>query len=275
MKTDVKMRRAAAFAALGFAFCAGGRCAQSRVVSLLPSNTRTLYALGAEPVCVSNFCAAGSAVPRCGDSFSPDIEKIVSLHPDVVLAGGTRTSGARARLARLGIKTVEIPDPQTVAGVFDGIVLIGEAAGKRAEALKLAGRMRAELAALELRARNTRPPRVYVELDVNHWTAGAGSYITDLVAAAGGENIFADLKSSYGKVAWESIVERSPDVILDLSFVRTDFEKLAGAGLVPAIKNRRVLRPGNADEYLRPSVNIVGTLAEFNSLLFPAHEKTP
>jgi len=251
-------------------FCARGNCAELRVVSLLPSNTETLYALGIAPVCVSDFCDAPAAVARCGDSYTPGIEKILSLKPDVVLLGASKTSGAQERLARLGVKTAVVAEPRTVEGVIESVGVIGAAVGAQKKADVLAAKLRAELKNTETNMRKGPAPRVYIEIDANHWTAGGGSYISDIVARAGGVNVFSELKADYVKVSWESVAAKKPDVILDLSFARTEFEQLAGKSLVPAIKNSRVLRLTDKDKYLRPSVRIAEAVRELNALLFPA-----
>lgn len=253
---------------------AAGFGAPPKVVSLLPSNTMTLNALGVGTLCVSNFCSAPAVIARCGDSYAPDIEKILFFKPDVVLLGGTKGSNAKTRLERLGLKVAEIPEPRTVDGVFDGMVLVGAVVGKKPEAEKLAQSMRKQLRARKFKtAKDGKVPRVYILVDSGNWTAGGNSYLSDLVAHAGGANVFADLKADYAKVAWESVVERKPDVILDLSFTKTDFLKLPGADLVPALQNGRVVRPANLDQYLRPSVVIINAITDLNLRLFPAGGK--
>ncbi|MFA6584558.1 MAG: helical backbone metal receptor [Elusimicrobiaceae bacterium] len=252
----------------GFIFLCAQAALGAGTVSLLPSDTEILYALGETPVCVTKFCPQprDKKIPVCGDNFAPDIERIAVLKPDLVLVGGTKFSQAAARLEKLGLNVLETPEPRDIDGIFESIRAIGRKTAKSGQAETLIKNLRAKLAEIKIKDKAEKP-KVYVEIDANRWTAGANSYISDLLRRAGGRNIFDDMPMDYGKVAWESVIARKPEFIIDLSFAGTDFGKLPGADLVPAIKNRRVLRIEDKDKYLRPSVNFPDAVKELGALL--------
>jgi len=160
-----------------------------RIVSFLPSDTEILYALGAGPLAgVSRFCdypPETAAVPKIGDLLRPNIEKITQLRPDLVLVGKWNSSDAGKRLARLGLNVVSVPEAAGIEDLLGNITLIGEAVGRPRQAAQLRQALKRELESLKLASPAARP-RVYVEVDAPHWTAGGLSYLSDLIEQAGG-----------------------------------------------------------------------------------------
>ncbi|MDD2773667.1 MAG: ABC transporter substrate-binding protein [Elusimicrobiales bacterium] len=233
-----------------------------RIISLLPSHTEILFALGVTGViAVSNFCdyppKKTAALEKAGDYYNPNIEKILSLKPDIVFTGNWKSVPASGRLRRAGINALEIPDADCIAGIYENIRRIGAAAGKSKEAANLVKSLTAKVAAATAKYSAAKPrPRVYIELDAPHWTAGGRSFLNETLENAGGENIFRDLEKPYAQVSWETIVQRNPDVIITLSAAKTNFAALPGANRIAAVRNGRVISSLDKNLLTRPSPRI-------------------
>ena len=244
--------------------------AAQRIVSFLPSNTEILFAIGASTVVgVSDFCdwpPQALSAEKVGDAFLPNVEKIAALRPDVVFLG--EDGGLALRLKKLGIKTVEVPQAADIAGIARAIRLIGAQTGRNAQADALANRLLAEAAGLEKESEKLKNrPRVYIEVDSPRWTAGRGSFISDVLEKAGGINVFADISAAYARVSWETVVSRNPDVIISLSHAKVDYAKLPGADKINAIRNGRVLDSLDKNLISRPGpVQYIAVFASCVSL---------
>jgi len=258
------------FAAL---LSAAGACAQpaQRIVSLLPSDTEILFALQAQKVvAVSDFCdypCNAAKLPKAGDYYNPNIEKIVALKPDMVFTGPWKNNAAQ-RLRNAGIKVVEIPESRSIADIYSAITAIGGETGRSRQAQELVKGLSAKIGALAAKnAALKRKPRVYVELDSPHWTAGGGSYLNDMIEKAGGANIFSDLPESYARVAWETVAARNPEIIISLSAAKTDFVSLPGAAGIAAVKNKRIVSDLDRNLLTRPSPRVYQALRALSKAL--------
>ncbi|MCW4035177.1 MAG: helical backbone metal receptor [Candidatus Bathyarchaeota archaeon] len=196
-----------------------------RIVSLAPSNTEILFALGLGDyvVGVTDFCdypydfsawvAAGN-MSSIGSYYGPSAEPIVSLEPDLVLATSASLDAADT-LKNLGYAVLVI-EGHTINDVFDDILLVGRATYKNTEAISLVASLRARMATVaETLLDATTTPKVYYEL----WyeplmSAGPETFINEIITLAGGTNIFADATTSWPMVSSEEIITKNPDVIL-------------------------------------------------------------
>ena len=196
-----------------------------RIVSLAPSNTEILFALGAGNKVVGvtdvcdyphNFAAwveAGN-MTSIGNYWQPAVEPIIALDPDLVFAA-TSSEETAETLRNLGYNVL-IVEPKTINGVLSGIQLIGRATGNHIEAGELVSELRQRIDAVTNNASEaTSIPAVYHEIwgpDIQ--SAGPGTFIHELIALAGGQNIFHDAISSFPIVSSETVIERNPDVII-------------------------------------------------------------
>ena len=196
-----------------------------RIVSLAPSNTEILFALGAGDKVVGvtdvcdyphNFAAwveAGN-MTSIGNYWQPAVEPIIALDPDLVFAA-TSSEETAETLRSLGYNVL-IVEPKTINGVFSGIQLIGRATGNDIKAGELVSELRQRIDAVTNSASEaTSIPAVYHEIwgpDIQ--SAGPGTFIDELIALAGGQNIFHDAISSFPIVSSETVIERNPDVII-------------------------------------------------------------
>jgi ABC-type Fe3+-hydroxamate transport system substrate-binding protein len=192
--------------------------AAGRVVTLVPSFADDAVAIGAgsQLVAVSAFTDAPQTanLPRVADASSVDAEAIVALHPSVVI-GIPAQARSTQLLVRAHVPVVLLPD-DTYASIFENLKTIGRLTGQAREADATIARLRRETAAIEARTKNyTRRPSVFVVLGGGPiWTAGAGSYLTTLIALAGGANAASDLRGAYGVYSAEALVRRQPDLLV-------------------------------------------------------------
>ncbi|MCX5783139.1 MAG: ABC transporter substrate-binding protein [Elusimicrobia bacterium] len=222
------------------------RAAEKRIISLLPSYTEILFALDAKQIVgVSNYCdfpPEALKTEKIGDLWHPNTEKIISLRPDVVIAGKWKSSPAVAALKRFNIKILEIPEAEKIEDIYTTISIIANETDTLPKARELIEEISYAVAEISAKAAvKKNKPRVYIEVDSPQWTAGKNSYLSDMVEKAGGINIFADIKQPYARVSLETIIFRKPDVIISLAKTTgIKIRRLKIAKLDPNI----VARPG-------------------------------
>ena len=191
-----------------------------RIVSLAPYITELLYAAGAGnfivgAVAYSDYPEAAKSIPRVGSGAGLDIESIVALHPDRVIAWQSRNpSWQIERLTALGMP-VFVTEPRHLDDVVDMLERLGKLAGTEALAGKTAADFRRHRA--RLRARYSGRPAVpvfYQILDSSLLTVSRRHLISDVIQLCGGQNVYADLPGLTPRVDVESMVQRNPEVIL-------------------------------------------------------------
>lgn len=238
-----------------------------RVICLTPAVADTVYAVGGgnEVVAVSDFTnypAEARRKPSVGQPLNPSLEVIVSLHPDLVI-GSSDFSGAWVvgQLQELGIP-IFLVNPHGLEGILDAVVTVGKALNREAEANVVAARLRTRVRAVQTRIKGKPVVRVLMLI----WpdpieTIGKRSYITDVIAAAGGRSITDDLEQEWPHIGFEALMARSPQAILLVRDSKMSFDDLAkrkewsGLG---AIREHRVFY---ADERLYcPSPVVVEAL---------------
>jgi iron complex transport system substrate-binding protein len=190
-----------------------------RIVSLVPSATLTLGALGAgsSVVARTDFDTASwtRSLPSVGGGLRPSIEAIVSVHPDLVVRfGGPQDTKTAGRLRDLRIPQIAVR-PDRVEDVLGIITMLGRVSGRTSAADSLVGSLRTQLDAV--RASVAGLPRVrtvYVLGGSPPWVAGPGTYIDELITLGGGVNVFSDLDSRYAAVSPEELVARHVETVL-------------------------------------------------------------
>jgi len=191
-----------------------------RVVSLIPSLTEDLFAVGAGASVVgvsaySDYPPQAHRLPVVATFASLATERIVALRPDLVVAIESQRTLARD-LTRAGVPVQYFRD-DSLEDVYANLHAIGRLAGRAAQADALVVRLRARTAALTAAAssRSTRRPSVFVVLGTAPiFTVGAGSYIASLIELAGGRNAAADVRAPYARYSAEALVARQPDVLI-------------------------------------------------------------
>ena len=200
----------------------------NRIISLAPSTTEILFALGLDKKVVAvsdydnypyNFTAwiAAGNMTSIGAFDNPNMEAIASLDPDLILT----TAGVQAptidSLRNLGYKVLVL-NPTNISGVLQNIDLVGNATGKNAEAAALVKSIQSRIEAVANKLADVETkPKVYYEVwydSTSLWSAGSKAWQNELIEKAGGVNIFVDQNVDYFQASAEAVIERSPDVIL-------------------------------------------------------------
>jgi len=191
--------------------------APARIVSLMPSLTEDLFALGLGPRVVgvsqyTDFPPAAAKLPVIASFASVDAELVVRLHPDLVV--GIAAQGALvADLRRAGLR-VELLRDDSFDDLFASLARLGALCGRSREASALAKRLRARTAELVREVPRGPQPRTFVVLGTAPiFTVGDGSYIAHLIALAGGVNA-SGIRDAYARYSPEALVARQPDVIV-------------------------------------------------------------
>jgi iron complex transport system substrate-binding protein len=192
-----------------------------RIVSLTPAITETLFALDAGARVVATTDApeeppAARSLPHIGSFGSIDLEKIVALRPDLVLAGGNGYTLPEdvTRMRALGLPVVVVYAP-SVAAVLADIVLVGQATGSMAPAVALAASIQAQLDRLAMAVRTSAAPRVFYEIDATKAIFGPAdhSFLAEMISLAGGKPITTGSDVSF-EMPLEQLVAADPQVIL-------------------------------------------------------------
>ena len=253
-----------------------------RIVSLAPSNTEMLFAVGAGDQVVgrdqlSDFPEAAKSVTDIGSTFDAlNTELIVSLNPDLVLAAEINTPEQVKQLEDLGLTVYYIKNPLTLEEMYGSLELIAQMTGHKDETATLIESLKARVAAVDEKiAPISSRPGVFYELDATDpskpWTAGKGTFITQLIDRAGGYNIASDLEG-YSQMSLEQVVAADPAfIILGDARYGVSPESIAqrpGWENLSAVKNGQVL-PFNDDLVSRPGPRLVDALEELAKLLRP------
>ena len=280
----VTSRRAILFLAAAVAY---GQTPK-RIVSTAPSITELLYSLGLGDRVVgvdrfSRYPSEALRKPKIGDYANPNLETIASLRPDLVIIP-TNPVKLAERLAVLRLKVLEI-DQESIAKLYESFRIVGEAAGARAQAAKLESTVRGQLEAVRTRAAPLKKTRMMfvVGRTPNRLdgliVVGQASYLNEIIALAGGENVFRDAVASYPGVSLEEVLARNPDVIVDMGDMAdtvgvTEEHKREVASLwerlssVAAVKQHRVYAVAS-DVYVVPGPRVVDAAKAFFEMLHP------
>ena len=274
-----RLKALAILLAAAIAACAPGAAQHKgeRIISVAPNLTELLYAAGAADQLVavseySDYPEAAKALPRIGDAFRLDYERIVSLAPTVAVTWESGTPPeVQKRLESLGIRVVGIPTTR-LEDIAAGLETLGRLAGTERVAAAAAAGFRADIARLRAEYHERPRLRVFVEIDDTPlFTVGGGHLITEIVELCGGSNIFADAGALAFPVDLESVLVRAPQVILSTDNDDPVAYWACFAGLA-AVASGSVYR-APADLLARPSPRISQGAAEVCSELDDARRR--
>lgn len=191
-----------------------------RIVSLAPHLTEIAYAAGAGKALVgtveySDYPEAARSLPRVGDGWRVDFERVLALRPDVVLAWSSGTPRATIeRLQALRLNVVEVPTYR-LADVPAALRKVGDLAGTRTTAEPVAARFEADVHRLRQQHAGSRSVTVFVQIDDEPlFTVSGRHVISEVVELCGGRNVFADLPQIAPQIDAEAVLARDPQVIL-------------------------------------------------------------
>jgi iron complex transport system substrate-binding protein len=254
-----------------------------KVVSLAPSNTEVLYALGAGAQVIgrddfSNYPEEALAVASVGGSMGDyNLEEITRLQPDLVLAAEINTPELVNALENLGLTVFYLSNPDEIEGIYTNLEIVGRLTGREAEAAALNTSLQARVARIDAALEKvTEQPLVFYELDATDpakpWTAGPGTFLDLLVRRAKGVNAAAGLSGDWAQISQEELLVQNPDIILlgDAMWGVT-VESVAerpGWSQIKAVAEGRVY-PINDDLISRPGPRQVDGLEEMVKLFHP------
>jgi iron complex transport system substrate-binding protein len=193
----------------------------TRIVSHVPSITEILFALGLgdKLVADSDFCdypEAAKTKPKIGGYFTPNIEEIVAMGPDLALTDGY-VPELITKLDSLGIP-IAVINPKDIDSVLTDIELLGNVTGSQKEAKELTDDMKKRIDAVVNTVSGASRPRVFYVFDAEDttkpWTAGPGSFVDGLIGLAGGDNVAASASDPWIQFNMEELVNSNPDIIL-------------------------------------------------------------
>lgn len=220
--------------------------APARIVSVAPSVTEVLFALGLGPKVVGVSSADDypedglRAKTRVGGVVL-DVERIVQLRPDLVLGMPSLQRGQLDRLIASGLPVVAV-EARTLPEVYEQIRFIGHLTRTGTEANRLVTSLQVREATVERAVRRRVRPRTYIEI----WpepliAAGGGTFIDDLVSRAGGRNIFAGLRG-FPQVSAESVIRANPEIVVLTHPQGRSVSTRPGWRGIAAVRNSRVAR---------------------------------
>lgn len=255
-----------------------------RLLPMAPNLVETVFALGAGELVVgipeyTVFPQEALHLPSAGGYFNPNLERIATLKPDLVLVQGQHEK-LQAYCHKRGIAVLALA-MEDRDSILDGILLVGKTLEREDRAAELVNRLNRDLDALGARFYREKPVRVLLVLGRTPGTlsqiltAGRETYLTELLSLVGGENIFGDQAQRYPTVSKESILMRNPELILEFMPGEEAVEEkvlLAGwqaLASVSAVRHHRIVLLRDS-RFLLPGPRI----AEAATLLGETLEKT-
>ena len=254
-----------------------------KIVSMAPSNTEILFAIGAGEQVIgrdefSDYPAEASSLPSVGGSMGTySIETIASLKPDLVLAAEINTPEQVKALEDVGLTVYYLSNPKDLDGLYANLKTVGQLAGRESEADALVQSLQKRIKAVEDKlAPISSIITVFYEMDgsdpAKPWTAGQDSYLSQLVRLALGSNVGDSMKGDYVQMSQEALLVQNPSIILlgDAAYGVTPEQVAARPGwsALQAVKDNRIYA---FDDNLisRPSPRLVDGLEALAKLLRP------
>jgi iron complex transport system substrate-binding protein len=255
----------------------------ARVISLAPSNTEILFAIGAAAQVVgrdtfSDYPAEAKNLPDIGGSNGKyDFEKIATLKPDLVIASELNTPDQVKALEDLHITVYYLSNPPDLEGMYANLVLVGELTGHKAQAETLVASLRQRVKAVQDKVSGvTHRPTIFYELDATDpskpFTAGPTTFIDQMIQLAGGVNIAGSLPNPWPQISLEEILVKNPDMILlgDAAYGNSpeQVKQRAGWTVLKAVKDGNI-QVFDDNLVSRPGPRLVDGLEILAKLIHP------
>lgn len=252
-----------------------------RIVSLAPSNTEILFAVGAGDQVIgrdefSDYPAEAASIESVGGSMGEySAESIVALEPDLVLAAEINTPELVSQLEDLGLTVYYLSNPTTIEEMYTNLEIVGQLTGH--DTTEMVDSLKARVAAVDEKiAPISSRPSVFYEIDASDpskpWTYGPGSFGNLLIERAGGFNIASDAPDSYPQLSLEQVVVANPSVILlgDSMWGVTPESVLdrEGWNTILAVQNNQIF-PIDDNLISRPGPRLVDGLEALAKILHP------
>jgi iron complex transport system substrate-binding protein len=247
-----------------------------RIVSLAPGNTEIVYAVGAQDklVGVTTYCdypPAAKKKPKIGDFSTPNVEKIASVNPQVVLVTGGIQKGMVESLNKLGIKVFVI-DPKSFEALFKDMEAVGVMAGIKDVAARKVEAMRKQVSEIQAKAKDLPKTNVFFEIYKQPlMTAGTGTMIDLMINTAGGKNLGAAAGPQFPEFSEEQLLKDNPDVYVAVKGSQSDpadISQRPGYSALKAVKDGRVYVVED-NPFVRSGPRLVQGLQQLAQILHP------
>ena len=251
--------------------------APQKIVSLSPSNTEILFALGAgaKVVGVTSYCdypEEAKKIEQVGTFDGPNMELIKKVQPDVVLAGYIQEEAVKA-LENLGI-TVIVTEAESFEAIYKSIELIGRITDTDTKAEEIIAGMKSKIADIGARTKDKKKPTVfYVVWADPLTTAGSKTFINDVITAAGGINV-AEKVESWAKYSAEQLVADNPEMLVtalhstDKGMKKEDLSKNQIFSKLECVKQGKVYVMSDDNVISRPGPRIVQAVEEMEKVFY-------
>jgi iron complex transport system substrate-binding protein len=253
-----------------------------RVISIIPATTEMIFAMGAGDRLVAvgsydRFPPEVDRLPRVGALLDPNVERMLSLHPDLVILYGTQTD-LRQQLERAKVPYYAyvhrgLPD------ITETIREIGARVGAESASKALADRIERQLADIRAKTAKAARPKTLLVFGREPGTlknievAGGGGFLHDMLETAGGANAVGDVKQQAVTMSTELVLARAPDVIIELSYAsgaaaKSDLRAWDALPSVPAVRNHKVFVL-QGEEFVVPGPRVAAAVERFARTLHP------
>lgn len=251
-----------------------------KIVSLIPSNTETLAAIGVEDRLVGvsdtdDYPASVKKIDKIG-GMDFNIEKIISLQPDIVFAHETMaksTETGMQQLRELGIPVFIVPEAKNFQETYDSIIQMGTIMNHKKEATKVVDQMKKKVVEIEKKVSSVQTKRsaiVETSDEPEIYTAGKSTFIQEIFDMLSIKN--SATKTGWYQISSEAIIKSNPDVILVMydyvPNIVTKVKKRDGFQTISAVKNDRVIQI-NSDTISRTAPRLVDGLEEVAKAVYP------
>lgn len=256
-----------------------------RIISMSPSITETLFALGAgdRVVGVTDFCSyppQACTRPKIGGLLNPSVETWITLKPDLIIHQDD-SHKLRTNAENLGIRTLSVSTARIV-NIFQTIQTLGKELGNVAEAEALTQKLKKGVQFHQTRLQGIRKRKTLLILsegsspDGALYAAGRSTFLGELLELAGGENILTDPGTNYPKISKEFVLRNSPEIIIEAgpdaglsaSEIKQQLKKWQRFPTLTAVKNKDIHFIG-AEYILIPGPRFLNILDHFAKVLHP------
>lgn len=192
-----------------------------KIITIEPSLAEIVYSIDAGDRVIArgtfvDFPEQVRDLPIVATGMDMNAEEIIALEPDLVLMSDMATDDTNVqKLESAGIHVI-VTKNVDIAGTYQAIDIVGKAVGKSAEAQKLIDTMKSDFGELSANAEDNKGKSVYFEvspLEYGLWTAGKGTFMDEVAAMLGLENVFADV-NGWSEISEEEVIKRNPDFII-------------------------------------------------------------
>ncbi len=245
-----------------------------RIVSLGPSITEEIYMLGVQDRLVANtiYCNKPDDAKRkekVGNVIEVDIEKLISLRPDLVLATPLINPLVKERLKNMGIKTIIFPPAKNFNEICEQFLELGRIVGREKEAEEIVYRAKKVVSSIKQKVKDLPSPKVLVQVGAKPlWVAPRESFIDDLIEIAGGINV--GPSGENGLFSREEVLKRNPDIIIitTMGIVGKEEKKIwKKYKTISAVRNNRIYIV-DSEKFCTPTpISFIETLEEMFNIL--------